>query len=590
MKYKILKQYFNYDSFRGIQEECIDSILNGNDTLCVMATGGGKSITFQVPGLIFEDLTLVISPLISLMNDQVKNLREKNILAGTLNSNTPQQEEINTLSLLEDGKLKFLYLSPERLQNDKYRNILLNQNISQVTIDEAHCIEWGYDFRPSYLQIIEFINQLKIRPVISCFTATANNDKINDIQNKLQIKANVFKSSFDRPKLYYETVRCNDKLNYLVDFINNHKDLSGIVYTLTRKNCETLFKILTKLNYSVSLYHGGMSDEEKRLNQDLFIKDKKKIMIATSSFGLGIDKSDIRYIINYDLPESIEDLSQQQGRCSRDGKYGVCILLYNESDLYINEYFINQIESSDTLSLDEIKRLKKIKREKLNDVIKYSTTNKCLHEYLVNYFGEILPSNCSNCSNCINSYNYTDVYNDAKMILMAVKRYYNHFGVNVFSNMLCGIKDEIIRKHNLIYSPFYNKIKGSKDYVKEIISHLINDGYLAKSKLDFPKLICGQFYYDFFKKEEYKIRIYKENNILNEVLSKNTLEEKLLDFRDRKSLRLGYPKYMVLKEDTIKELTRIKPKTKEELLNIKGMGEKSVLKYGDEILDLIRKK
>lgn len=590
MKYKILKQYFNYDSFRGIQEQCIDSILNGNDTICVMATGGGKSITFQVPGLIFEGLTLVISPLISLMNDQVKNLRDKNILAGTLNSNTTLEEEKETLKLLEEGKLKFLYLSPERILNDKYKNILINKNISQITIDEAHCIEWGYDFRPSYLHIIEFINKLKVRPVVSCFTATANDDKIKDIQNKLKIKASVFKSSFDRPKLYYETVRSTNKLKYVIDFIDKHTDVSGIIYTLTRKNCESLYDTLAKLNYSVSYYHGGMSDDEKRQNQDLFIKNKKMIMIATSSFGLGIDKPDIRYIINYDLPESIEDLSQQQGRCSRDGKYGVCILLYDESDLYINEYFINQIENSDSLSLDEIKRLKKIKRDKLNDVIKYSTTNKCLHEYLVNYFGQVLPSNCSNCSNCINSYNYTDVYNDAKIVMLAVKRYYNHFGVNVFSNMLCGIKDDMIRKHNLIYSPFYNKIKGSKDYVKEIISHLINDGYLAKSKVDFPKLVCGEFYSDFFKRDEYKVRIYKENNIFNELLSKNTLEEKLLDFRDKKSLRLGYPKYMVLKEDTIKELIRIKPKTKEELLNIKGMGQKSVSKYGDEILDIIRKK
>ncbi len=590
MKYNILKQYFNYDSFRGIQEECIDSILNGRDTICVMSTGGGKSITFQVPGLIFEGLTLVISPLISLMNDQVKNLRMKNICAGTLNSNTTPIEEQETLKLLENGKLKFLYLSPERLQNEKYKNILINKIISQITIDEAHCIEWGYDFRPSYLHIKEFIKELKVRPVISCFTATANDEKIKDIQNKLNIKANVYKSSFDRPTLYYETVRCTNKLKYITDFIDKHIDLSGIIYTLTRKNCESLYNTLTKLNYSVSFYHGALSNEEKRINQDYFIKDKKKIMIATSSFGLGIDKPDIRYIINYDLPESIEDLSQQQGRCSRDGKYGVCILLFNEGDLYINEYFINQIENSESLNNEEIKRLKKIKRDKLNDVIKYSTTNKCLHEYLVNYFGQVLPSNCSNCSNCINSYNYTDVYVDAKLILMAVKRYYNHFGINVFSNMLCGIKDDIIRKYNLIYSPFYNKIKGSKDYVKEIISHLINDGYLAKSKVDYPKLICGQFYNDFFKRDEYKVRIYKENNFLNELLNKNTLEEKLLDFRDRKSLRLGYPKYMVLKEDTIKELTRIKPKTKEELLNIKGMGEKNVSKYGDEILELIRKK
>ena len=423
-KFDVLKSYYGYDEFRGIQAECIDSILAGNDTICVMATGGGKSITFQVPGLILEGLTLVISPLISLMNDQVLNLKKNNISAGTINSNIDELESRNAINALKEGKLKFLYLSPERLLNPKYEKILCECNISQLVLDESHCLsQWGHDFRPSYFKIVEFINKLKKRPIISCFTATADDLVIKDIINALKINPKVFKSSFDRPMLYYETIRCKEKLKFLFDFISKHSDVAGIVYTLTRKNTEHLYNLIKEAGFKVSMYHGGLEDEIKRKNQAEFLSGKTMIMVATNSFGLGVDHKCTRYVINYDLPESIEDLSQQQGRCSRDGKRGVCILLYNEKDLYINEYFINQLDENPDLSKEEVKLLKKRKREKLNDVIRYATTNKCLHQYLVNYFGELHPSTCSNCSNCLNSYEYIDVIKDARIIIEFVRKY-----------------------------------------------------------------------------------------------------------------------------------------------------------------------
>lgn len=589
-KYEILEQYFGYNSFRGIQEECIDSIMNQNDTICVMATGGGKSITFQVPGLMMEGVTIVISPLISLMNDQVNNLKKKKIKAITLNSNITQDEEADAIFRIENNDVKFIYISPERLQNPKYKMLLSNIEISQFVIDESHCLsQWGKDFRPSYLKIKEYISSLPKRPVVSCFTATASPQVIEDIKKGLDIKPKVFKSSFDRKMLFYQTIHTKDKKNYLKSFLKKHNDVCGIVYTLTRKKAEEIFQELLDLGYKVSLYHGGLDDDIKKKYQNEYLGNETNIMVATSSFGLGIDKPDIRYIINYDLPESIDDLSQQQGRCSRDGGPGLCVLLYNESDIYVNEYFINQLEWDEQLTKEEIKELKKIKRKKLKDVIEYATTKRCLHEYLVSYYGELYMSYCNNCSNCIDQYEYIDVIDDAKTILLFVRSINNRFGSNVIAEALVGIKSPTVKRNNLNYNRYFNKIKKDKDYVKEIIVSLINDGYLKKDSKEYPTLEITSSFNDFFDLKEYKIKVFKDSNIFDLILNPKTIEDKLLNFRDIKARRQGIPSYMVLKEDVIKQIVKMKPKNKYELLNINGIGEKTVEKYGNEILDIVNR-
>lgn len=590
-KYEALKKYYGFDSFRNIQEACIDSILDGKDTFVIMATGGGKSLIFQIPGLILDGLTLVISPLISLMQDQVLVLKHRQIEAETINSNIDYLTEKQIYEKIKKRKLKFLYIAPERLENKHFLEVIKDVPISQIALDESHTISWGFDFRPSYLKIKQFIDSLKKRPVISCFTATASDYIIKVIKDSLEIDPVFFQSSFDRPNLYYETITTNHKKEFLLDFLHKHNTACGIIYTLTRKKAEEIFQMLLELNYKVSLYHGGLDEKIRATYQDNFLGNQSNIMVCTNSFGMGIDKSNIRFIINYDLPESIEDLTQQQGRCSRDGKPGICILLFNESDLYINEYFINQVEDNLNLTKEEVKKLKKIKRQKLRDVINYATTRKCLHQYLVTYFGELYISYCDNCSNCKDSYEYIDVLEKAKKIIAFIKIYNYRFGANLIAECFCGIKSEGVVRNRLSYSPYFNRYKMSKDRVKDIIYKMLDDAYLVKSEGHFPVIGLGVKKDELTKLEEYRIRVYKENSIVDEILShKIPLKERLIDFAKTKAHREGLPRYMVLTEESIQELIQLKPKTKAELANIKGIGEKKLNKYGTELLDILNNK
>ncbi len=588
-KMEVLKEYFGYTSFRNIQEECIDSILNKQDTFVIMATGGGKSLIFQIPGLIFDGLTLVISPLISLMEDQVLALKKRKIKAETINSNSSTIKENEIYGALKNGQLKFLYISPERLENKKFLEELQYVKISQIALDEGHVISnWGFDFRPSYLKIKKFIDSLSLRPVISCFTATASDYVIKVIKESLSFEPKFFQSSFDRPNLYYQTITLKNKKEFILDFVSKHSTSSGIIYTLTRKKAEELFQLLQDNNYKVSLYHGGLDDEIRKYYQAEFLEGKSNIMVCTNSFGMGIDKSNIRYIINYDLPESIEDLSQQQGRCSRDGKPGICILLFNEQDLYINEYFINQVEDNLNLTKDEIKQLKKIKREKLKDVINYATTRRCLHEYLVSYFGELYMSYCDNCSNCLDSYEYIEVLKEAKQIINFINIYNFRFGTNLIAECLVGIKSDGVIRNHLMYSPFYNRIKVSKDRCKDIIYKLLDDDLIKKSNGRYPVLGLTDNSKALKTYSEYKIKVYKENIIISKILDKKvTLKDRLIEFTSQKAHREGVPKYMVLNEKKIEELIRLKPHTISELNRIKGIGKKKIEKYGSELIQII---
>ena len=398
-KHEVLKHYFGYDSFRNNQEEIIDSLLNGTDTIAILATGGGKSICFQIPALMASGITLVITPLISLMQNQVEELKMRKIKAEYITSEMDYLEISTIMNRLINNEIKLLYVSPERLENERFRAIFLNLDISYIIIDEAHCISiWGNDFRPSYQQINHLIIDLEKRPTIGAFTATANKRVIDDIDKILGLKdINIFKSGFDRPNLYYGVYKPKNKMNFLLKQLLMHQDEIFIIYTVTRKEAEAVYNKLLDLNFKVGLYHGGLDSDKKEDCQKKFMNEQIKIIVATNAFGMGINKPNIRHVINYSIPLSLEDLSQQSGRCSRDGEEGECLLLFNEDDIRVCEYFIKQTKGFDK-SIQ--KELIKEKYKQLKSVISYATTDKCLHHVMLDYFGEMSKNKCFMCSNC----------------------------------------------------------------------------------------------------------------------------------------------------------------------------------------------
>lgn len=398
-KYDVLKDVFGYENFRGNQEEIIDSLLNKNDTIAILATGGGKSICFQIPALLSSGITLVITPLISLMQNQVQELKKKKISAEYITSEMEFFELKKVVNRVINNKIKLLYISPERLENERYCAIFLNLDISYIIIDEAHCVSiWGHDFRPSYKAIKSLISNMENRPTIAAFTATANTRVINDIESVLDLKnTNVFKSGFDRPNLFYSVQKPRDKMKFLLKQLLSNKDDIFLIYTVTRKEATTVYNKLLSLGFKVGLYHGALDSKEKEECLKKFMSEELKIIVATNAFGMGINKPNIRHVINYSLPLSMEDLSQQSGRCSRDGNYGNCILLFNEEDIKVCEYFIKKTKCDDKKIEKE---LIKEKYKQLRSVINYATTNKCLHHTILDYFHEMSKNKCFMCNNC----------------------------------------------------------------------------------------------------------------------------------------------------------------------------------------------
>ncbi len=488
-KYQILKTYFGYETFRKGQEDVIDSIINKNNTLAILATGGGKSVCFQVPALYFEGITIVISPLISLMEDQVRNLVKNNISASYINSSLDKFKQDKIIQDLKDYKIKILYIAPEKLKNDAFFTLISNLNISQIVLDEAHSLSlYGHDFRPDYKNVGLLINKLKSKPVISLFSATASFSVVEDIKNILKIDLNIFKFGFDRKNLFYSKIETNDKLKEIVLLLNLYKDKSIIIYALTRKMCESLFNSLKELNYKVSLYHAGLSDEKKKTYNEMFLSDEANIMIATNAYGMGIDKPDIRLVINVGFPMSLEDLSQQQGRCSRDNKKGMCVLIYNMKDIWANRFFINKVDENINLTKEEKKIVKKTKEEKLAEVIGYAKTTRCLHEYIVSHFGELFISNCNNCTNCINHKKTKDYLYEAKLIISCIKETKELYGSTMIAKILTGSKDKNIKEKKLNKCKTYNKLLISVDEVKNIIISLVDNSYLDKTYNEYPIL------------------------------------------------------------------------------------------------------
>ncbi|AOR23855.1 DNA helicase RecQ [Clostridium taeniosporum] len=578
----LLEKYYGYKSFRKGQENIISTILEGNDTLAIMPTGGGKSICYQIPALIFKGLTIVISPLISLMKDQVDSLKDMGIQGEFINSSISGIEENNVIENIKNGKCKILYIAPERLESLNFLNVISECDISQIAIDEAHCIsQWGHDFRTSYTKIVGFIKLLKNRPIITAFTATASEEVREDIIKLLNLNnAKVFITGFDRENLFINVIKSGDKKNYLYNYINNNKESSGIIYAATRKEVDKIYEELNYNGFSATKYHAGLSEKDRNKNQEDFIYDKSGIMVATNAFGMGIDKPNIRFVVHYNMPKNIEGYYQEIGRAGRDGDKSECILLFSPQDVQIQKYLIEQ-------SIENFER-KNNQYRKLNEMTDFVYTNECYRKYILDYFGENYGHECENCSNCLNEGELVDKTIDAQKVLSCIYRMKNKFGTGMLMDVLRGSKNKKVLQFKFNELSTYGIMKDySNEELKNFINTLISHRYISVVNGTYPVLGLNQNSMKVLKSQE-KV-IFKEFKVEKKAKEDNKLYSILKEIRREFSIENGVPPYVIFGDATLKEMSAKYPMNKEDMLNISGVGEIKYKKYGERFESEIKK-
>ena len=601
---EILKQYFGYDSFRPGQDELVQSILSGRDTLGIMPTGAGKSICYQVPALALPGLTLVISPLISLMKDQVGALNEAGVPAACINSALSFEEMRDALYFAGRGEYKLLYVAPERLTAPFFLDFARRVPISMVTVDEAHCIsQWGQDFRPSYLKILDFLAALPQRPLVSAFTATATAEVRDDIVRALGLEDPfVITTGFDRPNLYFAVEKPSSKPSALLAHLLQRRDKSGIVYCSTRKTVEEVCDMLLSRGLPATRYHAGLDPEERLANQDDFLYDRKTIMVATNAFGMGIDKSNVSFVIHYNMPKNMESYYQEAGRAGRDGEAADCILLYNGQDVRTAEFLIEHSHENDDDSIDEKTRRALIERdmERLKQMTFYATTTDCLRRYILNYFGEKAPLCCGHCGNCDTNFEEVDATMDARKILSCVYRLDErrlHFGKIVVAAVLTGSKSEQIGRFSLNTLSTYGIMSEQTAVrVRQLIDVLLERGLLTADPERYNALFLTKTGNALMRgRGELHIRLPREKkpeaSRRTEELSADVDEklfEKLRALRTKVAQRAGVPPYVVFSNATLADMAARQPKSEYELLGVRGVGEAKARRYGAEFVDCIR--
>lgn len=573
----ILKSKFGYDTFRAGQEDIINTILERQNVLAIMPTGGGKSICYQVPALLEDGITLVISPLISLMKDQVDALNENDIPATFINSTLDYPEIAARLAQVERQEVKLLYVSPERLDSGYFER-LAQLPVSLVAIDEAHCIsQWGHDFRPSYLRLTEIIKQLPSHPTIVALTATATPKVAADIMQRLDLQREV-KTGFARENLSFKVVKDQDSDRFLLDYLKMNTEQSGIIYASTRKEVERLTLMLDKQSVPVTMYHGGLSKQERQKNQDDFLFDRLPVMVATNAFGMGIDKSNVRFVIHDQIPGSLEAYYQEAGRAGRDGLPSEAILLFKLNDVQIQRFFIDQSEMDDATKAREY--------DKLQLMVQYANTPQCLQQYILNYFGEQAPA-CGQCSNCLDERESQDITVAAQQVLSCVKRMGERFGKTLIAQVLTGSRVERIKQFQFDRLSTYGLMKSdSQKKVSELIDFLTASNYLVADGGQYPVLKVSAAGIDVLRGQQQVLR--KAAVQAKQSLPVNDgLFEQLRQVRRELAESQGVPPFVIFSDRTLRELCTTMPTTLDEMLSVHGIGESKIEKYGEQFLSIL---
>ena len=596
-KLSVLKDYFGHDSFRDGQEQIVDALLDGRDALCIMPTGAGKSMCYQIPALLFDGVTIVVSPLISLMKDQVGSLVQSGVPAAYINSSLSYPQFLRVLSNVEHGKYKIIYVAPERLLTDGFLDTCKKIKISMVAVDEAHCVsQWGQDFRPSYLKIVSFIKSLENRPIVGAFTATATNDVKEDIKKILRLE-NPFEitTGFDRPNLFFGVIKSSSKDEKLIDLIRERGDRSGIVYCATRKNVESVCELLCDNGFSATRYHAGLDEYERRKNQEDFVFDRKNIMVATNAFGMGIDKSNVTYVIHYNMPKNIESYYQEAGRAGRDGGEADCILLYSPKDVRLNRFMIENSEGNDELTIEENEQIRERDFERLKHMTFYSTTNDCLRGFILRYFGGDKKAYCGKCSNCLSVHKLVDVTIDAQKIMSCIARTGQRYGKTVICDVLKGSKSEKILKAELISQSTYGIMKEvTARHIFGTIDFLAEKEYIsADNETEVLKLLPKSRDVLFgrerlvMKKVENSEKVVKTHR--TEVPVNSDLLDALKALRKGIASKKSVPAYVIFTDATLIDMCKKCPETPDEMLEVSGVGRTKLEKFGKEFLEVIAK-
>jgi ATP-dependent DNA helicase RecQ len=625
---QVLKQYFGYDSFRKGQSDIIEAILQGQDALAIMPTGAGKSVCYQVPAMLLSGITIVISPLISLMQDQVKSLNEAGINAAYINSTLSEQQMYKALDYAAQGKYKIIYVAPERLETMSFMTFAQKADISMVTIDEAHCIsQWGQDFRPSYLKIVDFIDSLPERPVVSAFTATATSEVKTDIECILKLKSpKLVVTGFDRKNLYYSIEHLSGKKKdaYIAAYIKEHMDESGIIYCATRKNVDRLYDEFSSLGISVTKYHAGLDNETRKQNQDDFIYDRVQVVIATNAFGMGIDKSNVRYVIHYNMPQSMENYYQEAGRAGRDGGESQCILLFSAQDVIIDKFLLDSKEFEGVEDEDR-SVIRERDLHRLHTMEMYCKTTECLRNYILSYFGEKTGEPCGNCGNCNNEYEQIDMTADAKWVINCLAETHGRFGLSIVLGTLLGAKRARLKEVGALNYKSYGKLSNRKEAeLRLLIDQMINAGYVIQTDGEYSVLRMGDIsplrdenthVYIKKAKKTYASELLKGGGQTGgEAVSGNAsagtagskpasrTRKKSTDsltaagyelFERLRALRLviareeGVPPYIIFNDKTLIDMCEKLPVNADTMLSVSGVGQNKLMKYGSRFTEEI---